>query len=263
VRTACTRVPRRPTRTLTNATDDRACRCRLLRCGSAPAGPGEAVDAGGVGVVEAALSGGGGSPQRSCDGHRCLPSLWGAAPDRAPFPQHRELSSTERVRQSTKDLLLVRTHGDGVTHGALRARRPSPTAPAPSVAHARASGREERESEWTQERAPRNRDFQPWSSTTRTVEAVRGARIARGRDGLAHGRLEFERLAGDDGHHGLVLGVVACLAFVVIRASRSPAVHARDPEQILAERLAAGEIDEDEYRRRLDALRGAAKPARQ
>jgi len=56
--------------------------------------------------------------------------------------------------------------------------------------------------------------------------------------------------------------LVACLAFVVIRASRAPAVHARDPEQILAERLAAGEIDEDEYRRRLDALRGAAKPAR-
>ena len=56
--------------------------------------------------------------------------------------------------------------------------------------------------------------------------------------------------------------LVACLAFVVIRASRAPAARARDPEQILAERLAAGEIDEDEYRRRLDALRGAAKPAR-
>ena len=30
-----------------------------------------------------------------------------------------------------------------------------------------------------------------------------------------------------------------------------------DPERIVAERFAAGEIDEDEYRRRLDALRSA------
>ena len=59
-----------------------------------------------------------------------------------------------------------------------------------------------------------------------------------------------------------VWALVACLAFVVIRASRAPTVHATHPEQILAERLAAGGIDEDEYRRRLDALRGAAKPAR-
>ena len=32
-----------------------------------------------------------------------------------------------------------------------------------------------------------------------------------------------------------------------------------DPEQILAARFAAGEIDDDEYRRRLGALRSAAQ----
>ena len=46
---------------------------------------------------------------------------------------------------------------------------------------------------------------------------------------------------------------------VAIRASRPPTPHTPDPERILAERLAAGEIDEDEYHRRLDALRGVAK----
>jgi putative membrane protein len=30
------------------------------------------------------------------------------------------------------------------------------------------------------------------------------------------------------------------------------------PEQILAQRYARGEIDDDEYRRRLDVLRGSA-----
>jgi putative membrane protein len=32
------------------------------------------------------------------------------------------------------------------------------------------------------------------------------------------------------------------------------------PEEILARRLALGEIDDDEYRRRLDTLRGAGHP---
>lgn len=32
------------------------------------------------------------------------------------------------------------------------------------------------------------------------------------------------------------------------------------PEQILAERFARGELDEEEYRRRLDALRGNSRP---
>jgi putative membrane protein len=34
-----------------------------------------------------------------------------------------------------------------------------------------------------------------------------------------------------------------------------PRPERRDPEQILAERFAAGEIDEDEYQRRLQVLR--------
>lgn len=35
-----------------------------------------------------------------------------------------------------------------------------------------------------------------------------------------------------------------------------------DPERILAERFARGEIDEDEYRRRLDTLRSPARRAK-
>ncbi|MGC2192518.1 MAG: SHOCT domain-containing protein [Candidatus Dormiibacterota bacterium] len=35
----------------------------------------------------------------------------------------------------------------------------------------------------------------------------------------------------------------------------------RDPEQILARRFAQGEIDEEEYRRRLTALRNAGGPS--
>jgi putative membrane protein len=34
------------------------------------------------------------------------------------------------------------------------------------------------------------------------------------------------------------------------------------PEQVLAERFARGEVDEEEYRRRLDALRGAGPVAK-
>ena len=53
--------------------------------------------------------------------------------------------------------------------------------------------------------------------------------------------------------------LVAWVVVVAIRASRPPTQHIPDPERILAQRFAAGEIDEDEYQRRLDALRGAAK----
>jgi putative membrane protein len=53
--------------------------------------------------------------------------------------------------------------------------------------------------------------------------------------------------------------LVAWVVVVAIRASRPPAQYASDPERTLAQRFAAGEIDQDEYRRRLDALRGAAK----
>ena len=53
--------------------------------------------------------------------------------------------------------------------------------------------------------------------------------------------------------------LVAWIVVVAIRASRPAPHHAPDPEVSLAQRFAAGEVDEDEYRRRLDALRGAAK----
>jgi putative membrane protein len=53
--------------------------------------------------------------------------------------------------------------------------------------------------------------------------------------------------------------LVAWVVVVAIRSSRPPTAHTRDPERTLAKRFAAGEIDEDEYHRRLDALRGAAK----
>lgn len=67
--------------------------------------------------------------------------------------------------------------------------------------------------------------------------------------------------------------LVAVLMVFVIRAGRTPTTGATSsahgvppapanpeqilPEQILAERLARGEIDPDEYRTRLDALRSA------
>jgi putative membrane protein len=53
--------------------------------------------------------------------------------------------------------------------------------------------------------------------------------------------------------------LVAWVVVVAIRASRPPSQQTPDPERTLAQRFAAGEIDEDEYRRRLDALRGVAK----
>lgn len=56
---------------------------------------------------------------------------------------------------------------------------------------------------------------------------------------------------------GLIIwGIVA-----IFRGSgwRGPRPDRRDPKQILAERFAAGEIDEDEYRRRLDVHRSAGR----
>ena len=53
--------------------------------------------------------------------------------------------------------------------------------------------------------------------------------------------------------------LVAWVVVVAIRASRPPTQLTTDPERTLAQRFAAGEINEDEYQRRLDVLRGAAK----
>jgi putative membrane protein len=53
------------------------------------------------------------------------------------------------------------------------------------------------------------------------------------------------------GFWGLVIwGIVA-----LFRRSGDDRHHRSDPEQIVAERFAAGEIDEEEYQRRLDTLR--------
>jgi putative membrane protein len=53
--------------------------------------------------------------------------------------------------------------------------------------------------------------------------------------------------------------LVAWVVVVAIRASRRPSQLIPHPEQTLAQRFAAGEINEDEYQRRLDALRAAAR----
>lgn len=57
-------------------------------------------------------------------------------------------------------------------------------------------------------------------------------------------------------------GLVIWAILALVRGSAGEGAR-RDttPEQILAERFARGEIDEDEYRRRLDALRGSREPS--
>ncbi|MEU1199154.1 SHOCT domain-containing protein [Streptomyces sp. NPDC005813] len=68
---------------------------------------------------------------------------------------------------------------------------------------------------------------------------------------------------------GMVLfwALIIAVAVLLFRALDRPREHTRTPaappaEDILRERLARGEIDEDEYRRRLSALRAGplAKP---
>ncbi|MEU3492050.1 SHOCT domain-containing protein [Kitasatospora cineracea] len=65
----------------------------------------------------------------------------------------------------------------------------------------------------------------------------------------------------------LLLGLLAVVAVVALRAlghpvGPRPAPRRPEPEQLLAERLARGEIDPDEYRRRLEALSGAPGPGK-
>ena len=51
-------------------------------------------------------------------------------------------------------------------------------------------------------------------------------------------------------------GLIAWLVIVAVRTARPQA--SPKPEEILAARFAAGEIDDEEYRRRLDVVRESA-----
>jgi putative membrane protein len=72
------------------------------------------------------------------------------------------------------------------------------------------------------------------------------------------------QMSNDGDHTGnwwLVLGIgwlvlfLAVLAVVLVRRFNERKAPRRRAEDLLAERLAQGEIDEDEYRRRREALR--------
>ena len=54
----------------------------------------------------------------------------------------------------------------------------------------------------------------------------------------------------------LFWGVVAWVVFEIVRDDRAAGTSPPDPDAILAARFARGEIDEDEYRARLDVLHG-------
>jgi putative membrane protein len=58
----------------------------------------------------------------------------------------------------------------------------------------------------------------------------------------------------------IVLGVIAVARYLLSGGDRLPAERPT-PEELLAERFARGEIDEQEYRRRLDTLHGKPDPA--
>ena len=67
----------------------------------------------------------------------------------------------------------------------------------------------------------------------------------------------------------MTIGMIAFWGFVawgfvaLVRSpNRAPGAVGRSPEAILAERFAAGEIDSDEYTRRLEALRSTDLAAR-
>ena len=56
---------------------------------------------------------------------------------------------------------------------------------------------------------------------------------------------------------GLVItGFVLLIRYLAGPAATASRPHANPPEVILAERFARGEIDDEEYRRRLEVLRG-------
>jgi len=57
----------------------------------------------------------------------------------------------------------------------------------------------------------------------------------------------------------IILGLIAIVRYLQTIGGRSREVRAT-PEEMLAERFARGEIDEQEYRRRLDTLHGKPGP---
>jgi putative membrane protein len=58
----------------------------------------------------------------------------------------------------------------------------------------------------------------------------------------------------------LIAGGIALFRYLGRSGARPEIAPTRTPEQILDERFARGELDEDEYRQRLDTLR-SARPA--
>jgi putative membrane protein len=56
----------------------------------------------------------------------------------------------------------------------------------------------------------------------------------------------------------IILGVVALFRY--LNRGDRPTMSRSTPEQVLAERFARGEIDEQDYRQRLDTLRGISRP---
>lgn len=57
----------------------------------------------------------------------------------------------------------------------------------------------------------------------------------------------------------IIVGVIALFRY--LNRGDRPTISRSTPEQILAERFAHGEIDEQEYRQRLDTLRGGSRPS--
>ncbi|WP_433611963.1 SHOCT domain-containing protein [Prescottella agglutinans] len=60
----------------------------------------------------------------------------------------------------------------------------------------------------------------------------------------------------------IVLAVIAVIR-ALTRTLPPPQLHADTPEQLLGQRLARGEIDEDEYQRKLDLLQGRHHPGKE
>lgn len=53
----------------------------------------------------------------------------------------------------------------------------------------------------------------------------------------------------------IIAGIVLVVRYLVARSDANPVVRSKTAEALLAERYARGEIDDEEYRRRLTVLR--------